>query len=233
MREEQSAKTFHISTFGCQMNLADSSTLASTLISRGYRRVSDEQDADIVVFNTCSVREKAEERVFGRLGDMRRLKAQRPGVKVAVVGCMAQRLGNEIQRQAPHVDIVLGTDRVFELADVIEGREGTSAIMTAFGHENMDLIAPERENAHSAFVTISRGCDNYCTYCIVPYVRGRERAHSVEQIVNSVQKLCAEGVVEVTLLGQNVNSYRHGETGFPELLRRICLETAVPRVRFM
>ncbi len=113
MREELSSKTFHISTFGCQMNLADTSTLASTLISRGYRRVSEEDEADIVVFNTCSVREKAEERVFGRLGDIRRLKSLKPELKVAVVGCMAQRLGDEIQKQAPHVDIVLGTDRVF------------------------------------------------------------------------------------------------------------------------
>ncbi len=233
MREEHVAKTFHISTFGCQMNLADSSTLASTLISRGYRRVREVREADLVVFNTCSVREKAEERVFGRLGDMRALKARKPYVRVAVVGCMAQRLGEEIRKQAPHVDIVLGTDRVFELPDVLEGREGTSPVMTAFGHENMDMIAPVRENSYSAFVTISRGCDNYCTYCIVPYVRGRERAHAVEQIVSSVRSMCNDGVVEVTLLGQNVNSYRHDNTDFPDLMTRILRETPVQRLRFM
>jgi len=233
MREEQWVKTFHISTFGCQMNLADSSTLASTLISRGYRRVKNEHEADLVVFNTCSVREKAEERVFGRLGEMHSLKARRPGVRVAVVGCMAQRLGEQIRKQAPHVDYVLGTDRVFELPDVIEGREGTSPVMTAFGHENMDMIAPVKENSYSGFVTISRGCNNYCTYCIVPYVRGRERAHAADQIVDAVRKMGGEGVVEVTLLGQNVNSYLYGNTDFPDLLRRVVDETPIPRLRFM
>ena len=233
MREEQRAKAFHISTFGCQMNLADSSTLAATLISRGYRRVATESDADLLIFNTCSVREKAEERVFGRLGELRRYKSERPGVKVAVVGCMAQRLGEQIRTQAPHVDYILGTDRVFELPDVIEGREGTSPVMTAFGHENIDMIQPVKESSYSGFVTISRGCDNYCTYCIVPYVRGRERAHAVGQIVDSVRKMCDEGVVEITLLGQNVNSYRYDGLDFPDLLSRVLDETPVPRLRFM
>lgn len=233
MREEQQVRTFHITTFGCQMNLADSSTLASTLISRGYRRVSSESEADLLVFNTCSVREKAEERVFGRLGELRKFKAQRANVRVAVVGCMAQRLGEQIRARAPQVDYVLGTDRVFELPDVIEGREGTSPVMTAFGHENLDMIAPIRENSYSGFVTISRGCDNFCTYCIVPYVRGRERAHDADQIVKSVRSMCDDGAVEVTLLGQNVNSYRFGETDFPDLLRRVIAETDVPRLRYM
>ena len=233
MREEQRVKTFHISTFGCQMNLADSSTLASTLISRGYRRVKSQSEADLLVLNTCSVREKAEERVFGRLGEMHKLKARRPGVRVAVVGCMAQRLGELIREQAPGVDYVLGTDRVFELPDVIEGREGTSPVMTAFGHENMDMITPIRENSYSGFVTISRGCNNYCTYCIVPYVRGPERAHTADQIVGSVRRMCEEGAVEITLLGQNVNSYRYGNTDFPDLLRRVTDETPIPRLRFM
>ena len=233
MHEEQQAKAFHISTFGCQMNLADSSTLAATLISRGYRRVTSESDADLLIFNTCSVREKAEERVFGRLGELHKYKSARPEVKVAVVGCMAQRLGEQIRKQAPHVDYILGTDRVFELPDVVEGREGTSPVMTAFGHENIDMIQPVKESSYSGFVTISRGCDNYCTYCIVPYVRGRERAHAVEQIVGAVRKMCDEGVVEVTLLGQNVNSYRYDDVDFPDLLRHVLAETPVPRLRFM
>jgi tRNA-2-methylthio-N6-dimethylallyladenosine synthase len=233
MREEQLARAFHISTFGCQMNLADSSTLAATLISRGYRRVTSESDADLLIFNTCSVREKAEERVFGRLGEMHKYKARRPDVKVAVVGCMAQRLGEQIRKQAPHVDYILGTDRIFELPDVIEGREGTSPVMTAFGHENIDMIQPVKETPYSGFVTISRGCDNFCTYCIVPYVRGRERAHAVGQIVGSVRNMCEEGVVEITLLGQNVNSYRYEDVDFPDLLRHVLAETPVRRLRFM
>jgi tRNA-2-methylthio-N6-dimethylallyladenosine synthase len=215
------------------MNLADSSTLTATLVTRGYRRVADEKDADLLIFNTCSVREKAEERVLGRLGDVYQYKKKRPHMKIAVVGCMAQRLGEKLRADVPYVDYVLGTDRVFELPDVIEGIEGTSPVMTAFGHENMDMIMPSKETSFSGFVTISRGCDNYCSYCIVPYVRGKERAHSADQIVSAIGKLADEGVVEVTLLGQNVNSYRCGDTDFPKLLERVALETGIQRVRYM
>lgn len=226
-------ETFHISTYGCQMNLADSSTLASALITRGYRRVAEEGLADLIILNTCSVREKAEERVIGRLGDLYQHKRKRPEVKIAVVGCMAQRLAHDLKERVPHVDVVLGTDRLFELPDVIEGHEGTDAVMTAFGHENMDMIQPVKETPFSAFVTISRGCDNYCTYCIVPYVRGKERSHSADYLVDAVKKLVDEGVVEVTLLGQNVNSYRHNDTDFPRLLQRVAAETSIARIRFM
>ncbi len=226
-------ETFHISTYGCQMNAADSSTLASTLVTRGYKRVDDESTADLIVLNTCSVREKAEERVIGRLGELYQFKRARPEVHIAVVGCMAQRLGEDLKERVPHVDIVLGTDRVFELPDVLEGHEGTKAIMTAFGHENMDMIMPVKETPFSAFVTISRGCDNYCTYCIVPYVRGKERSHSADYLVDSVKKLVDEGIVEVTLLGQNVNSYRYEDVDFPRLLERVSTETGIQRIRFM
>ncbi len=233
MKNEKKIETFHISTYGCQMNLADSSTLAADLITRGYRRVAHEAEADLIVLNTCSVREKAEQRVLGRLRELSRHKQRRPHVKVAVVGCMAQRWGGKLVETVPHVDYVLGTDRLFELADVLEGIEGTSSVMTAFGHENMDMIVPSRETPYSAFVTISRGCSNYCTYCIVPYVRGEERAHSADQIVDSVKKLVDEGVTEVTLLGQNVNSYRHHDTDFPRLAGRVARETGIQRIRFM
>ncbi len=226
-------ETFYISTYGCQMNSADSSTLASTLITRGYKRVADESTADLIVLNTCSVREKAEERVIGRLGELYKYKRARPDVQIAVVGCMAQRLAGDLKERVPHVDVVLGTDRVFELPDVLEGHEGTQAIMTAFGHENMDMILPVKETTFSAFVTISRGCDNYCTYCIVPYVRGKERSHSADYLVDSVKKLVDEGIVEVTLLGQNVNSYRHNDIDFPRLINRVATETSVQRIRFM
>ena len=226
-------ETFHISTYGCQMNAADSSTLSSTLVTRGYRKVDDESTADLIVLNTCSVREKAEERVIGRLGELYQYKRARPDVHIAVVGCMAQRLSGDLKARVPHVDIVLGTDRIFELPDVLEGHEGTAEIMTAFGHENMDMIQPVKETPFSAFVTISRGCDNYCTYCIVPYVRGKERSHSADYLVDSVKKLVDEGVVEVTLLGQNVNSYRHNDTDFPRLLERVSTETGIQRIRFM
>jgi len=230
---ERRIQTFHVTTFGCQMNLADSSTLVSSLVTRGFRRVRTPAEADLIILNTCSVREKAEQRVFGRLSDLSRLKKDRPWVKIAVVGCMAQRLGSDLIEQAPSVDFVLGTDRVFELPDVLAGREGTSPVMTAFGHENIDQIQPVRETACSGFVTISRGCDNFCTYCIVPHVRGREQSHSPDHVISAVQKMAGEGVVEVMLLGQNVNSYRHNGSDFPDLLRRAARETDIPRLRFM
>ncbi len=233
MESHKRIETFHISTYGCQMNLADSSILVADLLSKGYRRVPREAEADLIVLNTCSVREKAEQRIFGRLGEIRKFKRQNPHLKVAVVGCMAQRLGQQLKDKVPHVDYVLGTDRLFELPDVIEGREGTSPVMTAFGHENIDAIVPTKETPFTAFVTISRGCDNCCTYCIVPHVRGRERAHSPRQIIDSVKGLVDEGVVEITLLGQNVNSYQHDGTDFPRLLQRVARETGVARIRFM
>ncbi|MFQ5452764.1 MAG: tRNA (N6-isopentenyl adenosine(37)-C2)-methylthiotransferase MiaB [Candidatus Zixiibacteriota bacterium] len=233
MQNNKKIETFHISTYGCQMNLADSSTLASTLITRGYSRVADEKDADLIILNTCSVREKAEKRVIGRLGEIYKYKRRKPYIKIAVVGCMAQRWGEELIEKVPHVDYVLGTDRLFELPDAIEGYEGTSSVMTAFGHENIDLITPVKETPYSGFVTISRGCDNYCTYCIVPYVRGKERAHSDDYIIDAVKKMVDEGLVEITLLGQNVNSYKYNKTDFPALLLRTARETEIQRIRFM
>ncbi len=214
------------------MNVADSSTLSTSLTTRGYRRVADETDADLIILNTCSVRERAEERVYGRLGDIYRYKKDRPNLQVAVVGCMAQRLGATLQEKVPHVNFVLGTDRLFELPDLLEGKEGTASIMTAFGHENMDMILPVQETPHSGYITISRGCDNYCTYCIVPFVRGRERSHSPDYIVESIRKMNTEGVVEITVLGQNVNSYRAEGVDFPDLLLRIARETEVKRIRY-
>ncbi len=233
MTQNKKIETFHISTYGCQMNLADSSILATCLTTRGYRRVADEKDADLIVLNTCSVREKAESRVFGRLGEIYKYKREKPFMKIAVVGCMAQRFADDLIKKVPHVDYVLGTDRIFELPDALEGIEGTSSVMTAFGHENMDMIEPVKETPYSGFVTISRGCDNYCTYCIVPYVRGKERSHSDDYIVDAVKKMVDEGVVEATLLGQNVNSYKFKNTDFPKLLTRVAKESGIKRLRFM
>lgn len=215
------------------MNLADSSILAAGLVAKGYQRVASESGADLIILNTCSVREKAEQRALGRLGEIYHYKQKKPYLKVAVVGCMAQRLGDELIEKVPYVDYVLGTDRLFELPDILKGTEGTSSVRTAFGHENMDSIVPTRETPYSAFVTISRGCNNYCTYCIVPYVRGKERAHTADQIVDSVKKLVDEGVIEITLLGQNVNSYKYHDTDFPRLVQRVARETDVQRIRFI
>ncbi|MGH8015330.1 MAG: tRNA (N6-isopentenyl adenosine(37)-C2)-methylthiotransferase MiaB [Candidatus Zixiibacteriota bacterium] len=226
-------ETFHIQTFGCQMNLADSSTLAANLITRGYKRVGDEADADLIILNTCSVREKAEQRVYGRLGEIYKYKRRKPYLRIAVVGCMAQRLGETLKERVPYVDYVLGTDRQFELPDVLQEIEGTQQVMTAFGHENLDSIEPIKESPYAGFITITRGCDNYCTYCIVPYVRGKEVCHSPEYIIDGAKRMVDDGAVELTLLGQNVNSYKQDDLDFPGLLARVANETGIKRIRFM
>jgi len=223
---------YKIVTFGCQMNLADSGLLASIMDAHGYRSADSESDADIIVLNTCSVREKAETRVFGRLTELYTLKKE-GAKKIVVVGCMAQRLGQRIIDRAPYVDLVLGTDRIFDLPRYLENGHSGSTVHTEFGLESMEEVVPDSDSPFTAFVTISRGCDNYCTYCIVPYVRGRERSNPAGQIIKQVNSLVDEGVQEITLLGQNVNSYRDGDTDFPGLLALIATETNIKRIRFM
>jgi tRNA-2-methylthio-N6-dimethylallyladenosine synthase len=214
------------------MNLADSGLLGSIMESRGYRSTKSEQEAEIIILNTCSVREKAETRVFGRLSELSRLK-KTEDKRLVVVGCMAQRLGKRILERAPYVDVILGTERIFDLPIYLENGTGAPQVHTEFGPVEMKEIVHSRENKYSAFVTISRGCDNYCTYCIVPYVRGSERSYPTSKIITQVGALVNDGILEVTLLGQNVNSYKDGETDFPALLGHIAAETDVQRIRFL
>lgn len=223
---------YHIITYGCQMNVADSQTLAGTLERSGFQSTDVEEAADLIIVNTCSVRDKAEERALGRLNDLRRLKQDKPGLNIAVVGCMAQRMGERILERAPHVDMVLGTDRMFDLPDILAQKAATPEIHTRFGHENLDDAPPVRDTPYTAYLTITRGCNNFCTFCIVPYVRGKERHHDVAHLVRESQKLAEEGVVELTLLGQNVNSYRFGSVDFPGLIQRIAAETDIQRIRY-
>jgi tRNA-2-methylthio-N6-dimethylallyladenosine synthase len=226
---------YKILTFGCQMNLADSGALGTVLNARGFEPVDQENDADIIILNTCSVRQKAEERVFGRLAELSALKKEDASKKIVVVGCMAQRLAGEILKRAPYVDIILGTDRLLDLPQYLNnGKMNSSAIIhTEFGHENYNDITPNRDNKYSAFVTISRGCDNYCTYCIVPYVRGREHSYPIGSLIEHVNELSENGVLEVMFLGQNVNSYKDGDSDFSDLLKRAASETDIKRIRFM
>lgn len=226
-------RKYKIVTFGCQMNLADSGLLASIMDSRGFRAVENENEADIVILNTCSVREKAETRVFGRLAELSKYKKSEADKKIIVVGCMAQRMGREIIQRAPYVDMVLGTDRIFDLPAYIDNGSSDHSVHTEFGYEDIEDVVPARDNKFSSFITISRGCDNFCTYCIVPYVRGRERSYPVADIVRQIRALVDDGVLEVTLLGQNVNSYRDGVLTFSDLLERIISDTDIKRIRFM
>jgi len=223
-------KKYKIVTFGCQMNLADSGALAAVLNAGGYLPADTEDEADLIILNTCSVREKAEERVFGRLGEMSRYGDTK---QIAVVGCMAQRLGDKISKRAPNVDYVLGTDRMFDLPEILDDRPGVAKVNTQFGHESIGEFVPLRDDKYSAFVTISRGCDNFCSYCIVPYVRGRERSYSQGKIIRQIDDFVSDGVLEVTLLGQNVNSYKDNGHDFASLLRSVADRTEVRRIRFM
>lgn len=215
------------------MNLADSGSLATILKGSGYIPVSSENDADLIILNTCSVRERAEERVFGRLGELSGLKKGDRNRRIAVVGCMAQRLGNRILERAPYVDLILGPDRLLDLPRYLNNGATAPAVHTEFGYARFEDITPERDNPYAAYVTVMRGCSQYCTYCIVPYVRGGERSYPAEKIIGQIKALVSDGVVEVTLLGQNVNAYRHENCNFADLLKKIAGETAIRRIRFM
>ncbi len=232
MSAELKKKYYHIITYGCQMNVADSQTLAGCLEDSGFTATEEEEQAELIIVNTCSVREKAEERAFGRLGDLRRLKKDGRKLNIVVVGCMAQRLGARIIERIPHVDLVLGTDRMFDLPEILAHKDTVPEVHTAFGHENLDDAPAIRDTPFSAYLTITRGCNNYCTFCIVPFVRGREKYHPTEHLVRQASELAADGVIELTLLGQNVNSYRDGEVDFPGLIKRIADETDIQRIRY-
>ncbi len=213
-------KRYLVQTFGCQMNVHDSRRIEEVLAGQGYERTDDSQLADLIVVNTCSVREKAEHKLLSLLGTMRPLKAERPGVVLAVAGCVAQQEGARLLGRAPHVDIVLGPDNIAELPGLLAHveREKTSIARTVFDvHDPRFLEAgPElsrRDREVSSFVTVMKGCDERCTFCIVPTTRGPERYRASSDVIREVQSLVEGGVREVTLLGQTVNSWHEpGET---------------------
>lgn len=231
------SKKFYIETYGCQMNVADSEVVAAILQKDGYEMVKEKQDADIVLVNTCSVRENAESRVRGRVQSFSILRKARPDVLIGIMGCMAERLGADLFTQEKNLNIVVGPDAYADLPMLIKQAEkGEKAINVELSlTETYKDICPTRieETAISGFVSIIRGCNNFCTYCIVPYTRGRERSRSVESILNECLDLHKRGFKEITLLGQNVNSYTFHKDGkdvaFHDLLRMVA--EAVPNVR--
>ena len=234
------AKKFYIETYGCQMNVADSEVVAAILKSSGLEYTREREEADVILVNTCSVRENAEQRVRGRVQGFTEIKKKRPGVLVAIMGCMAERLGAELFEQEKNVNIVVGPDAYLDLPLLIEKAErGEKAINVELSTtETYKDICPSRIDVTSisGFVSIMRGCNNFCTYCIVPYTRGRERSRSPYSIINEVLDLHAKGYKEITLLGQNVNSYlwRDGdmEVNFPALLEKVALTVPDMRIRF-
>ena len=216
------------------MNVADSERMAGLLKKIGYTLTDDFQNADLILINTCCVRSTAEEKVFGQIGRFKSLKREKPNLILGVTGCMAQKEGENLIKRAPHVDFVLGTGQSGEIARVVQNLEferkkfvDTSNVSGKIPHEAFPL----RGGKISTFVPIMYGCDNFCTYCIVPYVRGRERSRNPEEILAEIEKSVAEGFKDITLLGQNVNSYACGT--FSELLREVDKISGVERLRFM
>jgi len=231
-------KRVYIETFGCQMNEVDSARMVSLLESEDYRPASSLAEADLVLLNTCSVREKADQKIRSALGLLRQWKSARKGRLVAVGGCLAQQEGRRLAERAPHVDIVFGTHNIARLPDLVRRAEKTKpSIEIGFSGDtsHWEVLPYLPVGASSAMVTIMQGCDNYCTYCIVPYVRGREISRPSKEILQEVRRLADRGVAEVILLGQNVNSYgrKEGEIPFPDLLRRVARIPGIARIRFI
>src|SRR5258706_62029 len=222
----------YIETYGCQMNVSDSELMFGVLGGEGYVRTDDPAEADVLLVNTCAVRDHAEQRVLGRMGELKRYK--RPGDVLGVVGCMAQRLGPKLLERVPQVDLVIGPDGYRGLPELIaRARGGERAADVEFkGWEHYEDVPPVRGNPISAFVTVQRGCDYRCTFCIVPMTRGPERSRKFADVVHEVVNLAGNGTTEVTLLGQTVNSYHDGEHDFADLLRAVGSVAGIRRVRF-
>jgi len=233
-----SQRTYAVRTYGCQMNVHDSERMSGLLEAAGYVRAADDDIADVVVLNTCAVRENADNKLYGNLGHLGPIKASRPGMQIAVAGCLAQKDRGEISRRAPWVDVVVGTHNIGSLPVLLErARIAEEAQVEIL--ESLEVfpstLPTRRESAYAAWVSISVGCNNTCTFCIVPSLRGREKDRRPGDILAEVEALVAEGVIEVTLLGQNVNSYgaEFGDkAAFSSLLRAVGAVPGLERVRF-
>ena len=229
---------YKILVYGCQMNIADAERMEGQLQGSGYARTEEMSDADIILINTCCVRETAEDKVYGKIGEIKKIKEKNPKLIFGIAGCMAQKEGDNLMRRAPHIDFVLGTGKVQELTRIIAeiAAEHTSVVDVALSDSEIAENLPvARGGKFSAWVPIMYGCNNFCTYCIVPYVRGRERSRAPEEVVAEVQRAVSEGYREVTLLGQNVNSYGkdHKAADFADLLCMVDEVEGIRRVRFM
>ncbi|MCM1151509.1 MAG: tRNA (N6-isopentenyl adenosine(37)-C2)-methylthiotransferase MiaB [Alistipes senegalensis] len=231
-----SGRKLFIETYGCQMNVGDSEIVVSIMQQEGYAYTERAEEADVILINTCSIRDNAEQRIWGRLAELRGLRKRKPSLLVGIIGCMAERLKEKLTEGPAGVDIVAGPDAYRDLPRLVReataGGKGVNTLLSS--EETYAEIAPVRldRNGISAFVSIMRGCDNFCSYCVVPYTRGRERSRDPETILSEVRSLFDHGYREVTLLGQNVNSYRSGEVDFPELVRLTAGVSPLLRVRF-
>ncbi|MEY8295486.1 MAG: tRNA (N6-isopentenyl adenosine(37)-C2)-methylthiotransferase MiaB [Emergencia timonensis] len=233
------SKTFHITTFGCQMNEHDSEVMAGMLLEKGFEPVKERRDADVAIINTCSVRENADKRFFGTLGQLKRRKKENPDFVVCVCGCMMQQqhVIDTIKAKYPWVDIIFGTHNIHQFPELVDNALNEKKKQIEVWSDGGDIVEglpAKRLFDCKALVNIMFGCNNFCTYCIVPYTRGRERSRQPEEIIKEVKSLVEDGVKEIMLLGQNVNSYRGDEqTDFARLLYRLNEIEGLERIRFM
>ena len=223
----------YLETYGCQMNIADTETVTAVLRRAGYSSAARPEDADVILLNTCAIREHAEERVIKRLRELARLKRERPALKLGLLGCMAQHNRAALLATAPWLDLVAGPDAYRRLPELL-GHDGSDpAVDVRLDREETYAdISPAYATSVRAYVTAMRGCDRFCTFCVVPYVRGRERSVPPDAIIREVRALTARGVKEIVLLGQTVNAYRHATTDFGALLRQVAGVEGVERIRF-
>ena len=230
------AKTFYLETFGCQMNFHDSEKVIGTLMSQGYRQVEAEEEADLILYNTCSIRDKAEQKVFHRLADFRSLQQQ--GKRFGVLGCVAQQEGEKIFARAPHVSLVCGSASYRHLPEMlVEIEEGKSRVTGLDDRQTDETFETEftaRSNPHRGYITIIEGCDKFCAYCVVPFTRGKERSRTSDSVLAEARRMANQGFTEIQLLGQNVNSYRDpaGKKSFAALLAAVGEVPGIRRVRF-
>src|SRR5579862_9244620 len=229
-------KTFYLETFGCQMNVHDSEKVVGTLIQEGYQQVESVEAADLILYNTCSIRDKAEQKVFHRLADYKKLQAQ--GKKFGVLGCVAQQEGEKIFDRAPHVSLVCGSASYPRFGEMLVQLESGARRVTGLSldtEETFDTPFTRRDNPHRAYITIIEGCDKSCAYCVVPFTRGPERSRTSESVMSEACKLAGDGYTEIQLLGQNVNSYRDPSGAgwdFATLLAWVAVVPGIKRVRY-
>lgn len=232
-------KLVFIGVYGCQMNLADAERMEGALNLIGYKRTENMEIADVILLVTCCVRETAEDKVYGKIGEIKHLKTNNPLLIFGIAGCMAQKEGEKLLKKARHIDFVLGTNNIQELPNIIQnlaqrGLKRTRQLEISLDKDLVENLPITRHGTLSAWVPIMYGCNNFCTYCIVPYVRGREKSRSIEDIVTEIEDAVQNGFKEITLLGQNVNSYGKGEnTTFANLLRKVDEIKGLERIRYM
>lgn len=236
---DHGGRTYDIETFGCQMNVRDSETAAGLLETLGFSRAADKESASLILFNTCCVRDHAEKRVFGNIGALKELKDENPNLIIGVFGCMMQQqeVAEKLYKRFPFVDIVFGTNLLSRLPVFVESAKAGSRTL-AVDENNIQIeddLPSIRTGKINAFVNINYGCDNFCTYCIVPYVRGRERSREMQAVVDEANSLVSDGYSEITLLGQNVNSYGKdlADASFAKLLSQVSKVEGLKRIRFM